>query len=119
MVSYSSSPIYRRSASEALQRDAQWMWTKSRRGRTYLWRKVEPQETAASQTILYQERYFVRETYLNGFGQSLGLAEVDEVFEGESERDGLGELDVDVLLGVLDILVASQGNGAIANVAVA
>lgn len=45
-----------------------------------------------------------------------GFAEVDEVLEGESQGDGLGKADLDVLFGVLDIGVLAEGDRAVANV---
>lgn len=51
--------------------------------------------------------------------ETRSFAEVDEVFEGEGQRDGLGEVNLDVLRGLVDVGVAAQGDGAVADVAAA
>jgi hypothetical protein len=85
----------------------------------YLWRKVEAQITAARQAVLDQQGHFVGEADLDRVGQGRGLAEVDKVLEGEGERDGLAELDLDRLARLLDARVLPQGDGAVADVALA
>lgn len=46
-----------------------------------------------------------------------GLAKVDEVLEGEGERNRLGQLDVNVLFRLVNVGVAAEGDGSIADVA--
>lgn len=79
--------------------------------------QVEAQVTSACYEILHQERHFVREADLDSVRERLRLAEVDKVFQGEGERDGLGQLDVDIQVLLIGILVVSQGDGTIANIA--
>lgn len=95
--------------------DAQFMERNT--GGTCLGRKVEAQKTAPGQAVLHQQRHLVGEADLDLVGEHGGLAEVDEILEGESQVDGLGQLNVDVELGLVDVGVAAQGDGAIADVA--
>lgn len=82
----------------------------------YLWREIEPQVAAAGDVVLHQQRNLVGKADLDGVGEGRGLAEVDEVLEGEGQGDGLGELNVDVLLGLVDVGVAPERDGAVADV---
>jgi hypothetical protein len=86
---------------------------------TYLRSQVESQVTASGQVILNQERNLIGQAKLDSLGKPRSLAEVDEVFKGESQRDGFGELDFDVQLWLLDVAVASESNSTIANITVA
>lgn len=85
---------------------------------TNLWCQVESQIASASQTVLDQEGHLVRQADLDSVGQGLGFAEVDEILEREGQGNGLGELNLDVVLLLLDVLVAAQGDRAVSNVAV-
>lgn len=71
---------------------------------------------AAAKRILNQERHFLGQVQPYRAGQVGGLAEVDEVLEGEGQGNGLGEVNGNVLLGLLDIGVLADGNGAVTNV---
>lgn len=88
-------------------------------GVTCLRSQVEPQVTASGQVILNQEGYLIGQAELDSFGKSRSLAEVDEVFKGEGQRDGFGELDFDVQFRLLDVVVASESDSTIANIACA
>jgi hypothetical protein len=92
---------------------------RSRRRITYLWREVETQITASRQGVLDQQGHLVGEADLDLGRQRRGLAEVDEVLEGEGERDGLAELDLDRLVRLLDARVLPQRDGPVADVALA
>jgi hypothetical protein len=85
----------------------------------HLWCQIESQVTATGQTVFNQKGNLIRQAKLNGAGKSTGLAEVDEVLEGEGKRDRFGELDIDVQLWLLDVGVAAEGNGSVTNIAVA
>jgi hypothetical protein len=82
---------------------------------TYLGGEVEAQVTTAKR-ILNQERNLLGQVQPYGAGQVGGLAEVDEVLEGEGQGDGLGEVNGNVLLGLLDVGVLADGNGAVTDV---
>lgn len=73
----------------------------------------------AAKAILNEERHLLRQAQGDLVRQVGGLAEVDEVLEGESEGDGFGEGDGNVLCGVLDVGVLTDGDGATANVTLA
>jgi hypothetical protein len=75
---------------------------------TYLGGQVKSQVAVVLQTVLHQEGNLVGEAQLDLVGQTAGLAEVDQVLERESERDGLGEVNLNVVLGVFDVGVAAQ-----------
>ena len=83
---------------------------------TYLRSQVESQVTASSQVILNQERNFIGQAKLDSLGKSRSLAEVDQVFKGEGQRDWFGELNFDIEFWLLDIIVAAKSDGTIANV---
>ena len=87
-------------------------------GRTHLRSKVESQVTA-SQTILDKQRNLLGQTQGHRARQIRSLAEVYEVFEGEGKSDGFGERDRDVLVGLFDVGVLTDGHGAAANVSLA
>lgn len=61
----------------------------------------------------------MRQTQGHRGGQISRLAEIDEIFQGESEGNGLGEGDRDILLGLFDVGVLTDGHGAAANVTLA
>lgn len=81
--------------------------------------QVEAQITATRQVVLNQQRNLARQANLDLARQGSSLAEVDEVLEGESQRHGLRKLNVDVELRLLDVGVAAEGDGAVANIAIA
>lgn len=74
---------------------------------TCLRSQVESKITASRQTILNQQRNFVREAELDSLGQASSFAEVDKVFEREGQGDRLSELDLDVQFWLVDVGVAS------------
>lgn len=86
---------------------------------TNLGREVEAQVAAAREVVLDQERHLAGQADLHLVGQGGGLAEVDQVLERKGQGNGLRQLNVDVVLGLVDGGVASQRDGAVANVAVA
>ncbi len=71
---------------------------------------------ATAKRILNKQRHLLGQVQPYGGGQVRGLAEVDEVLEGEGQGDGLGEINANVLLGLLDIGVLANGDGAVTNV---
>jgi hypothetical protein len=83
---------------------------------TCLWSQVESQVTASGQVIFNQERNLIGQAKLDSLGKSRSLAEVDEVFKGESQRDRFGELNFDVQFWLLDVVVASKSDSTIANI---
>lgn len=87
----------------------------------YLGREVESQVAAVlvvAQQVLYQQGHLAGERDSNPVGKRLGLAEVDQVLEGEGKSDGLGQLDVDILAWLLDIAMRSKCHGTVANITV-
>lgn len=87
--------------------------------KTYLRCKVEPQPARALYSVLDQQRNLVGQANLDLWWQCGSLAEVDQVLEGEGQGHGLAELDLNVQLGLLDVLVAAEGNSAVTNIACA
>lgn len=71
------------------------------------------------QPVFDEKRNLVRQAELDTVRQAASLAEVDEVLEGECKSDRLGEVDLDVLLGLVDVCVVAQCHGAVTNVALA
>lgn len=71
----------------------------------------------ATKTVLHQQWNLLGQVQCYRAGQVGGLAEVDEVLEGEGQGDGFGEGDGDVLVGLVDIGVLADSDGAVANVA--
>lgn len=74
---------------------------------------------ATSQTVLDQQRHFLGEVQHDRRGQVGGLAEVDEVLEGEGQGDGFGEVDDDVLVGLVDVGVLADGDGSVTDITLA
>lgn len=74
---------------------------------------------ATTQPILNKQRYLLRQTQRHRGGQISRLAEVDEVFQGEGKGNGLGEGNRDILLGLFDVGVLTDGHRAAANVTLA
>lgn len=67
--------------------------------------------------IFDQEWHLVGQADLDLVGESRGLAEVDKVFQRKCQRDRLAELNFDIQLGLINVGVASEGDGTVANVA--
>lgn len=88
-------------------------------GQLYLRCKIEAQVTVVGETVLDQKRYFGAQAELDTGGETGGLAEVDEIFEGEGQGDRFGELDVDILVRLVDVGVAAQSDGSGSDVSVA
>lgn len=74
---------------------------------------------AASQTILNKQGNLLRQTERHRGRQICSLAEVDEIFQGEGESDGLGESNGDVLFGLFNVGVLADGDRAAANITLA
>ena len=87
----------------------------NKRGK-YLGSQVEPEIAVVGQAVLDEKWHLVAEAQLALPAEAGGLAEVDEVLEGEGEGDGLGEVDLDVLGLVVDVGVLAEGDGAVADV---
>lgn len=81
-----------------------------RKRKTDLWCKVETQVTATREVVLNQERHLAGEADLDLARQGSGLAEVDQVLEGEGQRNGLRQLNIDVQIGLVNVGVASQSD---------
>lgn len=73
----------------------------------------------ASQAILNEQGDFLRQTERHRGRQICSLAEVDEIFQGEGESDGFGESNRDVLLGLFDVGVLANVDGAAADITLA
>lgn len=71
---------------------------------------------AAAKRILNKQRHLLGQVQPYGGGQVGGLAEVDEVLEGEGQGNGLGEVNANVLIRLFDIGVLADSNGAVTNV---
>lgn len=80
------------------------------RRRTDLWCKVETQVAATGEVVLNQERHLAGEADLDLARQGSSLAEVDQVLERESQRNGLRQLNVDIQIGLVNVGVASQSD---------
>jgi hypothetical protein len=86
---------------------------------TYLGREVEPQVAVVRQTVLDEQGNFAGQAQLDGVGQTAGLAEVCEVLQGEGKGDGLGEVDLDGVLGLVYSAVLPELDRSRANVTLA
>jgi hypothetical protein len=86
---------------------------------TCLRSQVESKVTAASESVLDQQRDLVGEAELDRLGEAGGFAEVDEIFQREGQGDRFGEFDFDIELWLFDIVVASQSNSTISNITIA
>jgi hypothetical protein len=82
----------------------------------YLWRQIESEVAATGEVVLHEEGNLGGQADLDLVGESRGLAEVDQVLEGEGQRDRLAQLDVNVQLGLLYVGVASEGDGTVADI---
>ena len=84
--------------------------------RTCLRSQIESKVAASGQSVLNQQRDLIGKAELNRFGESSGFAEIDEVFEGECQGDGFGELDFDVEFRLFNIVVASKCNRSVTDI---
>lgn len=84
----------------------------------YLRRQVEAQVTA-TETVLNEQRNFLGKVECYGGGEVGRLAEVDKVLKGEGQGDGFGEVDSDILIGLVDVGVLANGDGAVTDVTLA
>jgi len=89
------------------------------RGETYLWCQVESQITATGKTVLNKKRNLVGQAKLDSAGKTTGLAEVDEVFEGKGKRDWFTELNLNIVLWLIDVCVASESDSTVTDISVA
>jgi hypothetical protein len=78
----------------------------------YLGREVEPQVAVVLQAILDQKRDLVREAQFDLAGQTTRFAEVDQVLQREGEGYGLGQVNLDVEVRLLNIRMTPQLDGA-------
>lgn len=85
---------------------------------SYLRGQVEAQVTT-TETVLNEQRHLLGEVQRYGGGQVGGLAEVDKVLEGEGQGDGFGDVNHDVLLGLVDVGVLADGDRSVTDVTVA
>lgn len=74
---------------------------------------------ATSEIILNQQRNLLRQTQLDLGRQVGGLAEVDEILEGEGKSDGFGERKRHVLVGLVDVGMLTDGDRAVTDIALA
>ncbi|RJE16887.1 hypothetical protein PHISCL_10776, partial [Aspergillus sclerotialis] len=72
---------------------------------------------ATSEIVLNKQRNLLRQTELDLGRQVRGLAEVDEVLEGEGKGDGLGERKRNVLVGLVHVGMLADGDGAVPDIA--
>ena len=72
-----------------------------------------------SQTVLNKKGNLLGQAEGHRAGESGGLAEVDEVLEGESKGNGFGKSNGNVLVGLIDVGVLTDGDGSTANVTLA
>jgi hypothetical protein len=78
----------------------------------YLGRKVESQVAVVLQAILDQKRDLIGEAQFDLAGQTTRLAEVDQVLQREGEGYGLGQVNLDVEVRLLNIRMTPQLDGA-------
>ena len=75
----------------------------------YLRGEVESQVTA-SKSVFDHQGHLLRKTEGHLAGQICSLAEVDEVFQGEGQGNGFGEGNGNVLLGLFNVGVLTDGH---------
>jgi hypothetical protein len=78
----------------------------------YLGREVESQVAVVHQAVLHKQRDLAGQAELDRVRQAAGLAEVGEVFEREGEGDGLCEIDLDGVFGLLHVAALPELDGA-------
>lgn len=86
---------------------------------TNLGGKVEPQVAVVGEGVLDKQGNFIRQAQLDPVRKTAGLAEVDEVLEGECECYGLAHGDFDVLIRLLNVAVLTESDRSGTNVSVA
>ena len=69
----------------------------------YLGSEIESQVAVAGQCVLDEEGNLAGQANLDRVGQTSSLAEVGQIFEREGQGNRLAELNVNVLLGLVDI----------------
>ena len=79
---------------------------------TYLWCQVEPQITVVAERVFYEKWHFIAQAEPDLITETAGLAEVDKVFERESERNRFAEIDLHILCLVIDIGMRAKRNRA-------
>lgn len=72
-----------------------------------------------AETVLNKKGNLLGQAEAHLAGESGSLAEVDEVLEGESEGNGFGESNGNVLFGLIDVGVLTDGDRPAANVTLA
>ena len=75
----------------------------------YLRGEVESQVTA-SKSVFNHQGHLLRKTESHLARQICSLAEVDKVFQGEGEGNGFGEVNGNVLLGLFNVGVLTDGH---------
>jgi hypothetical protein len=78
---------------------------------SYLGREVESQVAVVHQAVLDKQRDLAGQAELDRVGQTAGLAEVCEVLEREGEGDGLSEIDLDGVFGLLHVAALPELDG--------
>jgi hypothetical protein len=87
--------------------------------RAYLRREVEPQIAVVLHTVLDKQWHLAGQTEFDGVRQSTRLAEVREILQRKGEGHGLGQVNLDVLAGLVHTAMLPELNGAGANVTLA
>jgi hypothetical protein len=82
----------------------------------HLWCQVKSQITAASQSVLDQQRNIRRQAEFDSAGQPRGFAEVDEILEREAQGNRVCELDLDIQVRLLDVRVAAKCDSSVSNI---
>ena len=75
----------------------------------YLRGEVESQVTA-SKSVFDHQGHLLRKTESHMARQICSLAEVDKVFQGEGEGNRFGEVNGNVLLGLFNVGVLTDGH---------
>jgi hypothetical protein len=69
--------------------------------------EVEPQITAVRQIVLDKERHLIGQAQLDLLRQTRSLAEVGQILERERQGNWFGEVDLNAVIWLLDIVVRS------------
>ena len=64
----------------------------------------------ASKSVFDHQGHLLRKTESHMARQICSLAEVDKVFQGEGEGNGFGEVNGNVLLGLFNVGVLTDGH---------
>lgn len=78
--------------------------------RTRLGCQVESEKAVVAQRVLHQKWDLIAEAELHRLAQAAGLAEVCEVLERESQSNGLGQVDFDIVLLLVDVCVGTKSD---------